>query len=440
VPHLNPRKLTFRGRTQTIGQWARELGIPENTIRSRLDRLGQSVEEALGTPPRAKFRPGKAGRAKPPRPAPKLAEDSQGRAVAVWVDGGVRHKRVFGAWGDPAATTAYSRWAAEWHVRQADPTPPGSPGDVLVADLVVACLDWAEATYRKGGRETSEVAAFRAALRPLAELYGDTPAAAFGPVQLLAIQAGWVAGGLAIGTVNNYQNKVCRAFSHGVSRGVVAAAVADALAHVPQLVPGRTAAAPRKVVTSAPDADLAAAIPHLHHLPDRQRILEGIVRLQLATGMRPGEVLELRPEDLDRSREPWLYRPPSGGKTYHLEKARKVWIGPAGRALLLPFLADAEPGEPVFRVRAIRGRKPWGLIPISAQFYRDCLARACEVADVPVITPHRLRHSKATAVQRAYEDDEAVAAALGNSKETARQVYVDSPADAVARRIAEELG
>lgn len=45
-------------------------------------------------------------------------------------------------------------------------------------------------------------------------------------------------------------------------------------------------------------------------------------------------------------------------------------------------------------------------------------------------------HAKATEVHERYEDDEAVAAALGNSPEVARQVYVDHPADRVAKRIA----
>lgn len=38
--------LTFNGRTQTVTQWARELKIPENTLRNRLYR-GWTVEKAL---------------------------------------------------------------------------------------------------------------------------------------------------------------------------------------------------------------------------------------------------------------------------------------------------------------------------------------------------------------------------------------------------------
>lgn len=41
--------LIFEGRTQTVGQWARETGLEFHTITGRL-RRGWSVEEALTTP------------------------------------------------------------------------------------------------------------------------------------------------------------------------------------------------------------------------------------------------------------------------------------------------------------------------------------------------------------------------------------------------------
>jgi integrase len=153
--------------------------------------------------------------------------------------------------------------------------------------------------------------------------------------------------------------------------------------------------------------------------------------------MRPGEVCELRPENIDRSSTPWLYRPPSGGKTFHLEHSRKVWIGPVGRGILLFWLDQAEAGQPLFRLRKRRGE---GFVAVSVNYYRDCIASACRLAGVQVFRPNQIRHAYATEIHRRYEDDEAVAAALGNSPEVARQVYVDGPADAVARRIAEELG
>lgn len=42
--------LTFQGKTMSIGKWARALGVSDQTLRSRIGKLGWSVEEALSTP------------------------------------------------------------------------------------------------------------------------------------------------------------------------------------------------------------------------------------------------------------------------------------------------------------------------------------------------------------------------------------------------------
>ena len=42
----NVRYITFNGKTQTIGQWTKELGLGKETIRERLKK-GWSEEEAL---------------------------------------------------------------------------------------------------------------------------------------------------------------------------------------------------------------------------------------------------------------------------------------------------------------------------------------------------------------------------------------------------------
>ncbi len=42
--------LTFNGKTQSIAEWARELGVTDSLLRQRLLKLGWSVERALTTP------------------------------------------------------------------------------------------------------------------------------------------------------------------------------------------------------------------------------------------------------------------------------------------------------------------------------------------------------------------------------------------------------
>lgn len=46
----NNYHITYNGRTQTINEWARELGLSVKTLRSRIDRSKWSIKEALLTP------------------------------------------------------------------------------------------------------------------------------------------------------------------------------------------------------------------------------------------------------------------------------------------------------------------------------------------------------------------------------------------------------
>ena len=46
----NKHYITYNGKTQTMKQWADELNINYRTLKSRLNILGWSVENALNTP------------------------------------------------------------------------------------------------------------------------------------------------------------------------------------------------------------------------------------------------------------------------------------------------------------------------------------------------------------------------------------------------------
>lgn len=47
-------KVTYNGETKAVGEWAEQLGIPKNTLKSRLFRAGWSVERAFTTPVRSR--------------------------------------------------------------------------------------------------------------------------------------------------------------------------------------------------------------------------------------------------------------------------------------------------------------------------------------------------------------------------------------------------
>lgn len=72
----------------------------------------------------------------------------------------------------------------------------------------------------------------------------------------------------------------------------------------------------------------------LGHFPE---VVADMVRLERLTGMRPVEVCMLRPCDLDRSKEAWIYRPESH-KTEHYSRERIIPIGPRAQKVLLRYL------------------------------------------------------------------------------------------------------
>lgn len=427
---------TFRGKTQSLPKWAVELRIPEGTLRSRLGKLGMSVEEAFTRPVNESFRPTPNPPAAGVDPPPKLERHVSGAGRCRWTEFSRRREKTFPAYGTAECAAAYVAFCREWYAQHGRPAP--TAGEVAsVSAVIVRYTEYAEQTFRKHGKMTSEVYGVRAALKRVNESYGGTPAADFGPSKLRTVMDALVRSGLSRKTINDYRDKVVRCWRWAAGRELVTAAVADALGKVERLVAGRTEATESEAVTGVPDEDVDKVLPHLHPDPARNAVLSDLVRALRVTGMRPGEGCHLRASEVDRSLSEWLYLPPN--KTLHLDKNRRVWIGPRGQTLLGPLLdaAAGMPGGWVFVLPRYRGE---GVVRVSEQFLRLRLAAACVLASVPTFTPNQLRHARAAEIHDRYEDDAAVAAALGNSPEVSRQVYIDNPADKVARRIARELG
>lgn len=437
MPDPAPRRLTHGGKTLTLQEWAKLTGLNPETIRSRIDQQGYSVAKAITTPARAKFDPRKRVQAPAPRPCPKLRRHPNGQAYARWRAAGRDRFRYFGAHGTEAAAAAYRRFAAEWHAGPAAAGP--DPGEVLtVAELVLRYLAHVDAHYVKDGKQTSERHNQRAALRVLVELYADLPAADFRPAQLRACVAVMVTKGWVRTTVNGYSGRLVKLFKWAVGQDLVHPDVPARLAEVERLRPGRSAAKDRPPVRSASPGQVEATLPHLDPDPARRAVLEAMVRTQLLTGCRPGELCGLRAADVDRAGDVWRWEV-DAHKTLHRQARRRpkpIFVGPKAQAVLGPYL-DAAGAGPVWVLPPAPGRtKPRLVTRLAfARFVKD----ACAAAKVEPWHPHRLRHTRATEVERIYESDAAAAAAIGDTPRVAAEVYVD-PNEAVARRIARETG
>jgi integrase len=390
---------------------------------------------------------------------------SSGRAV-VTVNG---RDIVLGKHGTPESRRKYDRVIAEWI--SAGRQLPVAPEDLTVLELIARFWTHAEATYRKpDGRPTSELDNFRQALRPLKGLYADTAARLFGPRSLRAVQSEMVRIGWRRTSVNKHIGRVKHVFKWATAHELIPPNVYHGLATVDGLRRGRSDAPESDPVRPVPEAYVDAVLP----LVSRQ--IAAMIRLQLLTGMRPGEVVAMRTADIDTAGKLWVYTPESH-KTEHHGHARTIYLGPQAIEVLRPFLrtdlaaplfspaaAEAERREAAHAARKTPlkyGNRPGtncrGTSRIGDRYtvtsYRAAIRRASDRADawakgglviandervIPRWHPHRLRHNAATFLRRTY-GLEAAQVILGHKTLSVTEIYAEKNVEA-AKRIMAEVG
>jgi integrase len=205
------------------------------------------------------------------------------------------------------------------------------PDGITVNELMEKYKGFAEGHYRTpDGKPTGEAEHMGVVSRHVRAVYGDTPAAAFGPLALKAVRQRFVNAGWCRKTVNQQTERARRIFKWAASEELVPAAVYHALATVTGLQRGRTPAREPEPVGPVDDAIVDATLPFLN------RHVRGLVEFQRLTGCRPGEACRVRRRDIDTGGVVWLYRPPHH-KTAWRGKARVISIGPKAQALIREF-------------------------------------------------------------------------------------------------------
>lgn len=392
--------------------------------------------------------------------------------------------RYLGKYDSPESRENYRRVLAEMDAAPGAPPERSKGQSMTVMELCAAYLDHAEGYYVKDGRPTAQMGNVHRALRLLKGLYGHSPAAEFGPLGLRAIQAHMIASPrvdprtnqarpYTRSTINATTGSIRRVFRWAVSNELLPVTVYQALATVPDLRRGRTAAREPRAIPPVSDQAVNQTLPHL--LP----IVADMVSFQRLTGARPSEVCELRPADLDRTEPVWRYRPASH-KTEHHGRQRVIFVGPKAQAILRPYLlrpADAccfspaeamqehlEARQAARKTPQYRGNRPGSNRKArpsrrpkdhyDKDAYRRAIERACERAfgmpaelrKVPKKAtteqrreirqaaaawraehcwrPNQLRHSAATEIRRQF-GLEAAQTVLGHAKADVTQVYAE---------------
>ena len=348
----------------------------------------------------------------------------------------------------------YDRLIAEWlaNGRTIPRRVSGSGLDISVNELMLTYLDHADSYYLKNGKPTSEPGNIRLAIRPLRQLYGDTPAGEFGPLQLEAVRQAIIGTGICRSGVNRRVRLIVQAFKWAVAKGMVPLSLHHGLQAVSGLRRGRCDVGETEPVKPVPDGFVNAIQPYV------SRQVWAMIELQRWTGMRPGEVMGMRTIDVNTSSAVWTYTPESH-KTEHHGRERKIYIGPAAQKVLRPWLrseltaylfspAEAEavrraglrrdrqtPVQPSQQHRRRRKPKTTPGVRYTKDGYRQAVERGIAKAnraildgggsdEIPHWHPNQLRHNAATRLRGEFGLD-VTRAVLGHSSPAVTEVYAE---------------
>lgn len=376
---------------------------------------------------------------------------------------------TLGPAGSEESRAEYGRIVAEMtaHGRTLD-----TPADVTVAELA---RDWLRAM--KAEQEPRTYRRYVRAMRGVCALYGRKPAVEFGPLALATVRDGWAKeGGLSRQYINHLVNAVRSAWRWAVAAEMIPSPRADALS---MLKPARRGKTPAPEAPKVRPADLAMVDATLPHLP---AAVADMVRVELLTGMRPGEVCALQPADFVRAWkvidgvEVWLARFDEHKNEWR-GHYRWVPIGPKAQAVLAPYLerpvggycfCPREVAEAAARARGrrlnVNHARPPGEC-YETERYDRCVQRACRRAFPPPAhlarktgvgrggkepvakwharlgekglaelkaweaahswRPNQLRHSRATEIETLYGREDA-RCVLGHRTPTTTAIYAES--------------
>lgn len=373
---------------------------------------------------------------------PKYRKQTGTRPSRAFVQ--LNGKRYYlGKYGSPESKQCYQRMVAEWMLNDYQPSVHST--DITIIELIARFWKHAKSYYRRpDGTVSSEVNNCRQALRPLKQLYGDMKVIDFGPMALKTVRQEMINRGWSRVNINKMVSRIKRVFRWGTENELVPAEVFLALKSVSGLRFGRTEAHETEPIRPVPQSHIEAIHPYV------SQQIWALVQLQLLTAARSGELVIMRPIDINMNDQIWIYSP-TDHKTAHRGFERTIYIGPRAQHIIKPFLenrpidifmfspqeAEAERRTAMHKNRKTPlscGNKPGTNCKTnpkrkarehySQDSYRRSIRRACEKADIPYWHPHQLRHNAATQL-RAEFGLEAAQLILGHRRADVTQVYAE---------------
>ena len=230
--------------------------------------------------------------------------------------------------GTTASHQRYKELIADkWYPPGSDPKPAISKlsDEVSVTKLAI---EYAKYVKRKHGDNSNEWNQVRLVLTTIRETYGHLSAADFGPIRLENYRQSLIDRGLSRGVITRKSNYVIKMFQQAVKFELIPVELWQRLLAIGPVE-----------MKSKPKRKRGAVCPNIVAATQKELtgVLSDMVEVHRLIGARPSEVCNMRPCDIDRSGEVWVYTPASH-KTEHHGHSRRITIGPKAQAILTRYL------------------------------------------------------------------------------------------------------
>ena len=343
-----------------------------------------------------------------------------------------------GVYGSEESHKRYSEVLAEWsrgnthHVK-----------DLKIRELTKLYIEHCKVYYRKNGEVTGEVANVRAALKYLNRKFRDMLVKDFDSLKLEVVRELMIDADLARTTINNNISKLKTMFKWAANKKLIDKMVYLDVSTLAGLKEGRSMARETDPVQPVPEQFVEALKDHV------TSPVWAMIQLQMLTGMRPGEVLQIRVCDISTTGKVWEYRP-SSHKTQHRKKTRVIPLGGRAQEIIKPFLKtdlreylfNPEDGRAEYVAKAYREGSEVAVRNERRRYstpgYNRAITRGCDAAGVPRWSPNQLRHNFATKVRKEH-GIEAARVLLGHSSAVTSEIYAEVDYDA-ARAVVAKIG
>lgn len=364
----------------------------------------------------------------------KLEMDrSSGKYRTRWTDDdGKRNTKTFGV--DPIRAQIefdqfYAKWLTDPNIR----TPGQKRMPTTVREIVSLFDEHALAYYRKyDGSLTGEHLNFIHATRELLELYGDHNPERVDTGCIERVQEAMIDSGLSRNVVNARTRRIRHVFKWAYKKGMVSLDCRSRVQAAEAVKAYRTAAKETEAVTPVDDALVMATCEAA------SPTVMAMIMVQRLTGMRPGEVCDIKTGSLDMSGQLWVFDP-KWHKTKYTGRKRPVLIGKQAQDYIRPYLLPdlmvhifnpriSRHEQEVTHGRTLGRQKPRktdrrvGVFYTTSSYYR-AIQYACEKAGVPAWSPNQLRHSWASEARRNGAPLDAIQNGLGHSDRKTTEGY-----------------